>query len=237
MTACDGGGDQPEPLTVSAAASLGGALEAYGSSFEDGMRVALGGSGQLAAQIRQGAKPDVFASASPTYPRALAREGLAGEPVEFARNRLVLIAAPGAGIDSLAELEAPGTDLVIGAEGVPVGDYARALIERLPPDRGAAIIANVRSRESDVRGVVGKVVQGAADAGFVYASDAGAAEPEVVTVEIPEDLSPRVTYSAAVVEGSSEPQRARAFVDGLTTAAGRRALIAAGLSPISGGRR
>ena len=34
-----------------------------------------------------------------------------------------------------------------------------------------AILANVRSNEPDVAGVVGKVAQGAVDAGFVYVTD------------------------------------------------------------------
>ena len=57
---------------------------------------------------------------------------------------------------------------MIGAEGVPVGDYTRAVLAQLGPERSAAILANVRSDEPDVKGVVGKLTQGAADAGFVY---------------------------------------------------------------------
>jgi len=51
-------------LVVSAAASLQKAFTQYGRQFDDGrVRFSFAGSDELAAQIRQGVKPDVFASA------------------------------------------------------------------------------------------------------------------------------------------------------------------------------
>ena len=47
-----------------------------------------------------------------------------------------------------------------------------------------AILANVRSSEPDVKGVVGKLVQGAADAGFVYRSDVEASGGELEAIEL-----------------------------------------------------
>ena len=47
------------------------------------------------------------------------------------------------------------------------------VLDRLPAAEEKAILANVRSREPDVKGMVGKLTQGAVDAGFVYITDVG----------------------------------------------------------------
>src|SRR5215218_11114453 len=80
-----------DTLTVSAAASLKHALTDYGGQFEDAKaRFSFAGSDELAAQIRRGARPDVFASANTKLPEELHAEGLVERPVTFAANRLVL---------------------------------------------------------------------------------------------------------------------------------------------------
>ena len=60
------------------------------------MRFSFAGSDELAAQIRQGVKPDVFASANTKLPDELYAKGLVEKPTVFAANRLVL-AVPAAG--------------------------------------------------------------------------------------------------------------------------------------------
>lgn len=225
-------GDASERLTVSAAASLTEALPAYGEALPGERRYAFAGSDELAAQIRHGARPDVFAAADVRHLARLAAEDLVEEPVLFARNELVIAVPRGSAIDSLDDLTAPGVDLVIGAEGVPAGDYARAALDGLPTARRAAILANVRSGEPDVKGVVGKVAQGAADAGLAYASDVAAADHALRAVRLPARLRPDVSYAIAVVKGTDHRAAARAFVAGLRDGAGRRALVTAGLRPV-----
>jgi molybdate transport system substrate-binding protein len=134
-------------------------------------------------------------------------------------------------IDALGDLRAPGTTLAIGAEGVPAGDYTRKVLEGLDGELRGAILANVRSEEPDVAGVVGKLTQGAVDAGFVYTSDVRAADGRLRAVELPPPLDPEVAYSAAVVEDAPHPEAAARFVDGLVGGAGQDALQAAGFEP------
>ncbi len=229
------GGDDPgasspvnEPLTISAASSLTDAFEAYGGSIEGEEKFSFAGSDELAAQIRQGAKPDVYAAANTSLPDDLHDEGLVSEPVEFARNQLVIAVptAPGA-VETVADLTKPGLDIVIGADGVPIGDYTREVLDRLPPPERDAILANVQSEEPEVKGIVGKLATGAADAGFVYASDVAAVQDELRALELPTRLEPEVTYAAAVVEGSANADRAQEFIDGLLDGAGAEALTEA----------
>jgi molybdate transport system substrate-binding protein len=87
------------------------------------------------------------------------------------------------------------------------------------------ILANVRSNEPDVAGIVGKLTQGAADAGFVYRTDL---VDGLKAVTLPADLQPVVEYGAGVVKPSDAAQR---YLDGLTDGACADALSAAGFGP------
>ncbi len=207
------------------------ALTACAREFPDAtVRLQFAGSDELAAQIRQGVPVDVFAAANTKLPDALAKEGkLEASRSRSRRNQLVLaVPADGGEVDSLEALERPGVTLVVGAEGVPVGDYTRAVLARLGAERGEAILANVRSNEPDVKGIVGKLAQGAADAGFVYASDVKASGGELRAIELAAELEPTATYGAGVVEAAKQPDAAEAFVDDLLAGGCHEALLAAG---------
>ena len=233
LAACgdDAAGRASTPdLRVSAAASLKQAFTRYGDRFEAAhARFSFAGSDELAAQIRAGARPDVFAAANAKLPDALYADGLVDKPVAFARNRLVLaVPADGAKVHGLADLGRHGVAIAMGAPSVPVGSYTRKVLGGLPAAQRRAILANVRSNEPDVSGVVGKVAQGAADAGFVYVTDVKAAGGRLRAIELPASLSPEVVYEAAVVKGTRHPDQARAFLRGLLAGPGRDALAQAG---------
>ena len=232
LAGCGGNGD--DTLTVSAAASLKTALARYGGEFEDAKtRFSFAGSDELAAQIRKGAKPDVFASANTELPDELYDEGLVERPVTFAGNRLVLAvpASSDAGIASLRDIEKAGTTLAIGSESVPVGSYTRTVLTKLPESESSKILENVRTQEPDVGGIVGKLTQGAVDAGFVYISDVRATDGKLKAIELPEALQPTVAYGVAVVRGAKNGDAAKAFVDGLLDGDGKQALDDAGFEP------
>jgi molybdate transport system substrate-binding protein len=229
-----GGGEGARPdLLVGAASSLKASFTAFGETI-NGVRprFSFAGSDQLAAQIRSGARPDVFAAANAKLPRALFAEGLVERPVAFARNRLVIaVPAERSSVRGLDDLARGGVKLAIGAPAVPVGDYTRTVLERLPARRRRAILANVRSSEPDVAGIVGKVLGGAVDAGLVYVTDVVATRGRLRAVELPPGLGPAVVYEAAVVRGARRPAEARAFVAGLNSPTGRSALRRAGFAP------
>jgi molybdate transport system substrate-binding protein len=226
-----GGGGEPS-LVVLGASSLEEAVGEYAKSFAGAeVRTSFAGSDQLAAQIRQGAGADVFASADTGYPERLYREGLVEKPVAFAANELVVAVPSGSEISSLSDLAKPGTKLVIGDPSVPVGAYARTVLERLPTAERRAILAGVRSEEPEVSSVLAKLEQGAADAGFVYATDAKAAGGAVKTIAIPPRLQPDVAYVAAIVKGGGDPAAAKRFLGGLLHGAGAADLRRAGFLP------
>ena len=229
----DASGSSGTPtLKVSAAASLKQAFTAYGDDFALAKaRFSFAGSDELAAQIRAGARPDVFAAANAKLPDALFADGLVEKPIAFARNRLVLaVPADGAKVKGLQDLTRAGITLAVGAPSVPVGAYTRKVLGGLPAAESKAILAHVRSNEPDVAGVVGKVSQGAVDAGFVYVTDVKAAGGRLRAIELPASLQPEVVYEAAVVKGSAHAEQARAFLRGLLTGTGGQALDRAGFA-------
>jgi molybdate transport system substrate-binding protein len=227
-----GGSDKPT-LTVSAASSLKQAFTSYGQKFGDATaRFSFAGSDELAAQIEQGVKPDVYAAANTKLPDQLYAKGLVEKPRVVAGNRLVLaVPASRAQVASLEDLEAKGVKLAIGAKDVPVGSYTRTVLDKLPAAEREAILANVRTEEPDVAGIVGKLTAGAVDAGFVYISDVRATAGKLKAIELPDSLQPTVAYGVAVVKGAKHEDAAKAFVDGLLDGDGKRALDAAGFEP------
>ena len=223
VASCGGGAGSGGQPSVFAAASLTEVFQAMDPDAEFN----FAGSDELATQIREGAEADVYAAASPKYPDELFEAGLIEEPQIFATNRLVLIVPNDnpAGIESVADLERSGVKIVIGAEGVPIGDYTRQVLDNLG---ATAVLDNVVSEEDDVKGVVGKVSLGEADAGFVYATDVGPVEDQVEVIELPAKAQARVEYPIAVVSGAPNADAARAFVEHALGPAGQQALTDAG---------
>lgn len=233
-------------ITVYAAASLRDAFLELGPLLErDAVRTRVrynfAGSQQLAMQLEQGASADVFASADRRWMNHLEERNLtAGSPTIFAHNRLVVIvprANPGR-IRGLEDLGRPGVKLVLGAEAVPVGRYAREMLRRLegrpgfPASYAVEVLANVVSQEENVKAVVAKVQLGEADAGFVYRSDVGPRlERELTVLEVPDAANVTASYAVVVLAGARDPAAARAFVDLLLGPEAGRVLSRHGLEP------
>jgi molybdate transport system substrate-binding protein len=232
-------------LTVFAAASLTDAFTEIGKAFEaanPGVTVTFNfaGSQALRTQIEEGAPADVFASANTKEMDTLVEGGLVKQqaPQIFLTNKLVIIlpAANPAKIETLEDLANPGIKLVLAAEEVPVGKYARQALDQMNGSFGADFkdkaLANVVSNEDNVKQVVAKVQLGEADAGLVYTSDAIAA-PELKTIEIPADLNVVAQYPIAPLLKSANPDLAAKFVEEVVSANGQAILQKWGFEPIS----
>ena len=212
------------PATVLAAASLTEVLP----NVDPSARASFGGSNQLAQQARQGFPFDVFLSASPQYTEALFAEGLVRKPVAFATNSLVLIVPRQnpAEITTVADLaKRPKLRLVVAGPKVPIGLYTREVLKRLGLLR---VLRKTVSLEPDVKGIVGKVALGEADAGFVYATDVRPVASKVRAIRFPRQAQPDVVYEAAIAARPRDLAAAQAFLIELLGPDGRRALRAAG---------
>lgn len=212
------------PATVLAAASLTDVVP----RIDGTARASFAGSNQLAQQAQQGFPFDVFLSASPQYAQALFAAGIVRKPVAFATNSLVLIVPRRnpARIATVADLaRRPGLRLVVAGPNVPIGLYTREVLKRLGLLR---VLRKTVSREPDVKGIVGKVALGEADAGFVYATDVRPVAGKVRAIRFPRRAQPTVVYEAAIAARSRNPEAAQAFLSSLLGAKGRAALRAAG---------
>jgi molybdate transport system substrate-binding protein len=225
----------PQSLVVFAAASLTDAFQDVGRGFEaENPGVALtfnfAGSQALRTQIEEGAAADVFASASLKEMEVLAAEGmLVGVVQTFATNLLTIVVPLDnpADIESPLDLARPGVKLVLAAEEVPVGGYARQSIDLLGGNYGAsfseAVLRNVVSSEENVKQVVAKVQLGEADAGIVYETDAPAAA-SLLTIAIPREVNVVAEYPIAVLAQTANGNLAAAFVEYLLSPDGLDAL-------------
>jgi len=225
-------GGEPSTLTVYAAASLTRTFEAVGDRFEAehgvDVQFSFGGSSDLAAQIREGAPADVFASADLANMDELTAEGLAGqEPRSFATNTLQIAVAPDnpLGIASLADVTGKDVNLVTCAPAVPCGAAAQQAAE------AAGVELTPVSEEQSVTDVLAKVTSGEADAGLVYVTDVIGAAGAVLGVEFPEASAAVNTYPITTVADSDTVDLAADFVELVLSQDGQAILRDAGFGP------
>lgn len=237
----------PGPLTVFAASSLTEAFGEIADTLEarnPGLEVTLNlaGSQALALQLREGAAADLFASADRRWMREMIGDSLMGDTATFARNRLVLVTplSNPAGIDSVQQLARRGLKLVLAAEAVPAGRYARSALMNLslrkdfPRGFSNAALANVVSHEENVRAVLARIELGEADAGIVYRSDVtGAASATVRIIPMPDDPhAVPLLLGIGVVRRTVNLPAAKAFFDLVLSPAGQAILHRHGFLPV-----
>jgi molybdate transport system substrate-binding protein len=216
------------PLTVFGAASLTDVFPAIDAK----VIYNFGGSNVLATQIRNGAPADIFASASTTFPAQLYAAGLVQKPVNFTRNKLVLIVPKSnpAGITNVYDLTKPGIKLDVAAPAVPVGSYTVQILKQM--GLATRVLTNVVSQEEDVRTVLTKVTLGQADAGFVYSTDARTVLDDVIVIKVPAWAQPKVIYAMAVVTGSSNQAAAHAYIKKVLSKSGQATFARFGFLPL-----
>lgn len=238
---CGGGSDDvaasdgtPRVVTVSAAASLTDAFTelADGLMAEDPsieVQLNFGSSGQLAAQIEQGAPADVVAFADEETMSHLEDASLVHEPEVFALNDLALVTPPGnprevSGLGSLAELAENGGIVALCAEDAPCGRFAQEAL------RGAdvSLPAQQVTRATNARSTLTAVSQGDADAAIVYSSDALSAGDSVDVVAIPPAANIEARYPIAVTASAGSDTAAAAFVEHVLSDRGRDVLERSG---------
>jgi molybdate transport system substrate-binding protein len=236
LAAC--GGDEPSggssgssnEIKVFAAASLTAAFTELGQQYTSangGTKVTFNfaGSQALATQIQQSAPADVFASADLANMDKV--KDLVGTPKSFASNLLAIVVEKGnpKGVKGLDDLGDGDLKVVLAAEEVPAGRYAKQLLDK------AGVSVTPVSQEDNVKAVVTKVSLGEADAGIVYVTDVSAGGDKVEGVDIPETENVTATYPIATVKASTAKDKAQAFMDLVLSAQGQQVLEQSGFLP------
>jgi molybdate transport system substrate-binding protein len=191
------------PIIVSAAASTREVLEELARQFEKErgvqVRLNLGGSNALAAQILHGAPADLFLSASPEWVAAVADAGLVESQAPLLVNTLVIVVPSNnpAGVHVPRDLLRENVKHVaLAGEMVPAGKYADQALRSLdllePLSTSGKIV-----RGQDVRVTLSYVERGEAEAGIVYATDARISERVVVAYTFAPDTHDPLIYVLA----------------------------------------
>ena len=152
---------------------------------------------------------------------------LARKPVAFATNSLVVIVPRSnpAKIKTVFDLaKRPKLRLVVAGPKVPIGLYTREVLKRLGLLR---VLKKTVSLEPDVKGIVGKVALGQADAGFVYLTDVTPVADRARAISIPARAQPTVVYELAIAAKPLDTEAAQDFVISVLGPDGRRQLRAA----------
>lgn len=227
---------QAEDITVFAAASLKGPLDAVAEQWKaatgNQATISYGGSSALAKQIQEAAPADVFVSAAENWMDKLAEAKLIKDDSrhDFFGNTLVLIAADAKAAPvtlddktDLVGLLAGGKLAMATVDSVPAGQYGKEALTSL--GLWDKVEASVVQAE-DVKATLKLVTSGEAAYGVVYATDAKGVN---TVATFPETSHKPILYPGAVLTSSAKPE-AQAFLDYLKTPEAQKVFTDAGFA-------
>ena len=246
------------PLHVYVAGSGADALaamaKAYTASTGQTVDIVKGPAGQLRQRIEHGADADVYISADMANPQALAARGKSTPPVILARNTLCVLARKDVGLTAdnmLNRLLDPAVSIGTSTPGNdPGGDYARAVFAKadsIQPGARSILVGKARqlvggavapSVPANTNPVNYFLLSRKVDVFFSYCSSKGTlADPALVSVAIPADLTVPVDYGMTVLLHANDVPRqvaAERFARYLMSPVAQHALVGSGLIPVVG---
>lgn len=204
--------ETPYKLIISVPASLKTVMEELAGMYDESVSMNFASSGDLKAQIQQGAPIDIFISASQQHMDELEKDGLLieGSRQNFLENALVLIVPSDSekNITSFSDVASEAiTQFAMGEpSSVPAGKYAQEAFDAL----GIYEIAKEKAVfAKDVRQALTYVEQGEVDAGIVYLTDTKNSQKVTVVDEF-SNIS--IVYPLAVIKSSSHTEKAEDFI-------------------------
>jgi molybdate transport system substrate-binding protein len=232
LAGCSSRGQPTTSITVFASSSLIKTFSEIGKQFKSdnpgtSVEFIFAGSSDLATQLTDGASADVFAAGDlPNMGRVTHAGLVAGNPVNFASNKLAIAVAPGnpKKVMSFADLTRPGLRVGVCARpGACASD-----VQGIEDKTGIAL--HPTAEESTPMDVVKDVTDGQVDAGIVYTTDALNAGDNIAWFDIPEAADAANTYSIALMKNSQQAQLAAKFIKLVTGDTGRTILGRAGFT-------
>lgn len=233
LAGCGTHAEQTNSIVVYATSAMIHSLTEIGKKFEhDNPRAAVqfifAGSSDLAAELSAGARADVFVSGDPDWMTELVRVGVVqGQPMPFASNRLVIVTRPGnpVHLTRFADLAAPGTRVSACRAQMTCASVTRQI------EHQAGVAVHPAAQEVTPADVIRDVVEGKADAGLVFVSDAMSAGSKITWVDFPEAAKAEALCSIALLKGSDQMDLSTKFIHEVTDADSRSLLADAGFGP------
>lgn len=227
-----------DEITVAVAANFRGALEVLASEFEassaDTVTIVSASTGQLYAQIVNGAPYDILLAADQERPRRLAEAGIGDRATLFtyAVGRLVLWSASTDTVDdsTLSRLAETGFRWFAIAEPdiAPYGGAARQVLERLGVWE---ILAPRLVKGQNVAQTFAMIQTQNAQLGLVALSQALAWEGPASYRIVPAELHDPVRQDAILMTRAADNASAHAFLSFLQSAAAAEVLARFGYAP------
>lgn len=218
------------PLTVAVAANVKYAFDELATEFrrETGVEVrgVFGATGQLAAQVQNGAPFDVLLAADTETPAALYRSGwTSGAPRPYVHGVLVLWTARDLDLTRGMGLLADPAVRKVALPNPRLAPYGRAALQALEHAHLSAAVEPKLVMGESIGQAAQFVASGAADIGFNAKSIVLA--PELAGrgkwVEVPKDSYAPIAQAVVVLKhgANTEAATAQKFVDFLFTPAAR----------------
>ena len=221
-------------LTVFAAASMTETLNQLKTEYEKQhpdveITFNFDSSGTLKKQIQNGAECDLFISAAQKQMNQLdvSKDEKANPDkldfidsatrINLLENKVVLVTPEGNPKqiqnfnDMAAKLKDGSARLVMGNSDVPVGQYTEKILKFYNLDEKAIASAGNITYGSNVKEVTTQVLEGSADCGVVYATDAFSAKLKPVD-QATKEMCGQVIYPAAVLKNSKQQDAAKDFL-------------------------
>ena len=221
-------------LTVFAAASMTETLNQLKTEYEKQhpdveLTFNYDSSGTLKKQIQNGAECDIFISAAQKQMNQLdgSKDATANPDkldfidsatrINLLENKVVLVTPEGNPKqiqnfnDMAAKLKDGSVRLVMGNSDVPVGQYTEKILKFYNLDEKAIASAGNITYGSNVKEVTTQVLEGSADCGVVYATDAFSAKLKPVD-QATKEMCGQVIYPAAVLKNSKQQDAAKDFL-------------------------
>ena len=221
-------------LTVFAAASMTETLNQIKTEYEKQhpdveITFNYDSSGTLKKQIQNGAECDLFISAAQKQMNQLdgSKDATANPDkldfidwatrINLLENKVVLVTPEGNPKqiqnfnDMAAKLKDGSIRLVMGNSDVPVGQYTEKILKFYNLDEKAIASASNITYASNVKEVTTQVLEGSADCGVVYATDAFSAKLKPVD-QATKEMCGQVIYPAAVLKNSKQQDAAKDFL-------------------------
>lgn len=208
-------------VSIWAASSARGVIDELDDEFESqkgtDVEIVPGGSNDLARQIVEGAKADLFLSADKEMADHVASKGLVAKRKNLLTNRLVVITnwdSP-VMVKQLSDLTAKEVRrLAIADPKVPAGVYARQALKK------AGVLDEVLKKSiggGDVLAILDRVATNQADAGIVYWTDTLGNTKVQVAYEIPASMYEPIVYPLVLLKQGANRQRVLEFYDYLSS--------------------